>query len=30
LPAHGQPFSLNITLPPLAIVVFQPSTFLEE
>jgi 1,4-alpha-glucan branching enzyme len=26
LPAHGQPCSLNVTLPPLGIVVFQPDS----
>ena len=25
LPAHGRPFSLNMTLPPLAVVVFEPE-----
>ena len=25
LPIHGRPFSLNLTLPPLGIVVFQPE-----
>lgn len=25
LPVHGRPFSLSLTLPPLAIVVFQPE-----
>ena len=26
LPAHGRPFSLNITLPPLGIIAFQPKS----
>jgi 1,4-alpha-glucan branching enzyme len=26
LPIHGRPFSLNMTLPPLGIVVFQPES----
>jgi 1,4-alpha-glucan branching enzyme len=26
LPAHGRPFSLNMTLPPLGIVIFQPES----
>jgi 1,4-alpha-glucan branching enzyme len=25
LPAHGRPFSLSVTLPPLSVVVFQPA-----
>jgi 1,4-alpha-glucan branching enzyme len=26
LPIHGRPFSINVTLPPLGIVVFQPES----
>lgn len=26
LPIHGPPFSVNLTLPPLSVVVFQPET----
>jgi hypothetical protein len=26
LPIHGRPFSLNMTLPPLGIVIFRPES----